>query len=652
MTSSFGRRKYQERTPRRNIVTAAFAVALGLGSGRVANAQEAKLQSQITNKSSHSQVPEIVVTAPKSKAAAKPQRRTATAAAAAPAPASSRQPPSTVTAGYTSGGPPLQQTALGDKTGTKVGDLPQSVVIVSRSLAVEQSNLSVATAISRDVSGVNQGGSSSYGFFDRFTIRGMDARIYEDNFPDGDQSNGLPHSLNGVEHIEVLKGPGSALFGTSTPGGTVNIVHFLPSSVPGYGLSTQLDSYGGWYNSIYATGPTGVPGLNYRVDGLLQYSDGFRGLKNNNYELRPEWSWTKDNHFTVFALDVRHIERTPDGYGIVYVNGPPLGGVPSNTKYSTPFSYGDQDFARGAFTDAWWIGDFLTINNRLAYTYRDVSILRNSGGTVVPPMLTKRQLREQTDLDSDFVYQFEPVWRFATGTIGHTLLTGAQVEWDSIDDDRATADLPNIANIYAPVIPETSVANLTFLRDATHSGMIDDLRAIYLGVYAVDQVDLSDQWKLRVGIRKEYWDETLAPQAFVPGRETFDGTPLEPGITQTEIDTPLSWSIGTLYKILPGVAPFAGVSKSYLTNFNSEATQQGLVAPESGLEYETGVKLLTPDGRFTLTVAEFEILRNNVFTENTATVPVTIAFNAQKSYGFDADLTMQITPEWKVCSPI
>ena len=297
-----------------------------------------------------------------------------------------------------------------------------------RSLAVEQSNLSVAT-ISRDVSGVNQGGSSSYGFFDRFTIRGMDARIYEDNFPDGDQSNGLPHSLNGVDHIEVLKGPGSALFGTSTPGGTVNIVHFLPSSVPAYGLSTQLDSYGGWYNSIYATGPTSVPGVNYRVDGLLQYFDGFRGLKNNNYEFRPEWSWTKDNHFVVLALELRHIERTPDGYGIVCVNGPPLGTVPSNTKYSTPFSYGNQDFARGTLTDAWWIGDFLTINNRFAYTYRDVSILRNSGGTVVVPMLTKRQLREQTDLDNDVVYQFEPVWKFATGAIGHTLLTGVQMEW-------------------------------------------------------------------------------------------------------------------------------------------------------------------------------------------------------------------------------
>ncbi len=261
-------------------------------------------------------------------------------------------------------------------------------------------------------------------------------------------------------------------------------------------------------------------------------------------------------------------------------------------------------------------------------------------------MLTKRQLREQTDLDNDFVYQFEPVWKFHTGSVFHTLLTGAQVEWQSIDDDRATADLPNIANIYAPIIPETSTANLTFLRDAAHSGMVDDLRALYLSAYTTDQVDLTEQWKVRLGVRKDYWDEMLTPEAFVPGRIGPNGLPLEPGMTDTEIDTPTSWSVGTLYKILPGVAPFAGVSKSYLTNFNSESTQNGVFAPESGLEYEAGVKLSTPDGRFTLTSAAFDITRNNVFTENTTTD--TIAFNAQKSYGFDADLLWQITPQWKV----
>ncbi len=265
-------------------------------------------------------MPEIVVTAPKPKIAGKPHRKPTTPASAAAAPAT--QTPGTETGNIAAGsGPPLQQTPALDKTGTALADLPQSVVVVPRSIIVQQAGTSLADAI-RDVSGVNEGGSSSYGFFDRFTIRGMDARIYSDGFPDGDQFNGFPHSINGVQSIEVLKGPGSALFGSGPPGGTINLVHFLPSPVPGYGLSSQLDSYGTWVNAIYATGPTGISGLNYRIDGLFQDGEkGFRGLNNSNYELRPEWTWTKDNHILTFALDFRHIERTPDGYGIVYVNG-------------------------------------------------------------------------------------------------------------------------------------------------------------------------------------------------------------------------------------------------------------------------------------------------------------------------------------------
>ena len=163
---------------------------------------------------------------------------------------------------------PLATVATVDKTGTPLANLPQSVVVVPRATIVEQGGTSVADAV-RNVSGVNIGGSSTYGFFDRFTIRGMDARFYSDNFPDGDQSNGFPHSLNGVERVEVLKGPGSALFGSGPPGGTVNVVHFAPSAVPGYGLSQQVGSFGSWTTSAYATGPTTIPGLNYRVDGLL-----------------------------------------------------------------------------------------------------------------------------------------------------------------------------------------------------------------------------------------------------------------------------------------------------------------------------------------------------------------------------------------------
>ena len=61
-----------------------------------------------------------------------------------------------------------------------------------------------------------------------------------------------------------------------------------------------------------------------------------------------------------------------------------------------------------------------------------------------------RQLRWQNDSDAFFDYQFEPVWKFYTGGIHHTLLTGFEYQHQVMDTDRVTADLPSIANIFAP----------------------------------------------------------------------------------------------------------------------------------------------------------------------------------------------------------
>ena len=218
----------------------ALAIAIGFGAVLKINAEEIKQAIKLAAATPTATVPEIVVTAPRQKPKVTRTQRPAGASAAA-----ANTEPAQVASG-TGSGPngtmvPLATVATVDKTGTLLANLPQSVVIVPRATIVEQGGTSVADAV-RNVSGVNIGGSSTYGFFDRFTIRGMDARFYSDNFPDGDQSNGFPHSLNGVERIEVLKGPGSALFGSGPPGGTVDVVHIAPSAVPGYGLSPGAES--------------------------------------------------------------------------------------------------------------------------------------------------------------------------------------------------------------------------------------------------------------------------------------------------------------------------------------------------------------------------------------------------------------------------
>ncbi len=138
--------------------------------------------------------------------------------------------------------------------------------IIPREILNQQGDTMLREAIP-NASGVNRGGQDSLGYFDHFLIRGLNAQIYQDGFSDGDQLGGLSHSLNGVKSVEVLEGPGSALFGSGPPGGTINIVHYTPSSTFHYGDSVTAGSFGTVTNQGYVTGPTTIQGLNYRVDG-------------------------------------------------------------------------------------------------------------------------------------------------------------------------------------------------------------------------------------------------------------------------------------------------------------------------------------------------------------------------------------------------
>jgi iron complex outermembrane recepter protein len=538
----------------------------------------------------------------------------------------------------------LQVVPTLGKTGTKLEDLPRSVQVINRDLMNAQGGVELKDTI-RNSSGIIQGGTDGFGFGDRFQIRGLEARIYNDGFSDGDERNGIPHSLNGVERVEILEGPGSSLFGSGPPGGTINVVHYTPSSTLNYGGAFQTGSFNLFSGNAFITGGSGLKGLNYRVDGLAQHEDGFRSLTSADYELRPVLGWTVGRHLFTFSVDARELRATPDPAGLIYVNGTPITGVSREAFYSTPFGYGDQSLARATVSDTWPLAPNLTINNRFSYMYRNLPILRNGdSGTVTGIVFSGRQLRRQHDILNDYDYELEPVWTFKTGTIRHTLLTGFEVQHQKVNANRATADLQNITNIYDPVVPETSLNGLVFLRDATHSGFIDDLTATYFGLYATDQIDVTDKLKVRVGGRQDWWDTQLAPQVFVPGRILQGSELIEPPNTYTRDDSPFSWNVGALYRIFPGVSPYFGVARSNLVNFSSEATQNGVQAPESGLQYEAGIKIAAFDNRMMLTAAGFDVKRNNVFTL-VGDVPV---FNDQKTQGGEGNLQVQVTRAWMV----
>jgi iron complex outermembrane receptor protein len=543
-----------------------------------------------------------------------------------------------------------KQTATLSKTDTKLADIPASIQVIPRALLSEQGANMLRDAV-YNASGVNFGGQDSKGYYDHFLIRGLNAQIYSDGFSDGDELSGLSHSLNGVERIEVLEGPGSALFGSGPPGGTINIVHYTPASSLHYGGSLQAGSFGTLTNSDYVTGPTGITGLNYRIDGTFSHADGFRDLSSRDEEVRPAFQWLWGDHITDFALDLRRIHEAPDSYGLIYLDGSPIRDVSIDAKYSSAFASAHSTLVRPTITDQWAINDFLTINNRLSYLHRTLDALVNgdsSSTKVSDGEVVNRQLRQQDDQENSIDYQLEPVWKFATGTIQHTLLTGFEYQQQRLATERSTADLPNIPDAFAPTPPETSLDGIVFQCNAKHSCDNDRLAASYYSLYATDQIDVTDQWKIRAGVRQDWWDTSLTPLISVPGRFGTDGKPLLAGVKDTRDDAPVSWNIGTLYKLLSWISPYAGVSESHLTNFNSENTQNGVGAPESALQYEAGIKFAWFDDRLVLDTAAFNVKRDNVASAVTINGVETVVFDSQKTKGVEASLDAALTDQWHI----
>lgn len=542
---------------------------------------------------------------------------------------------------------PKQDAAL-SKTGTRLEDLPVSVQVIPRALMAEQGADMLRDAV-YNASGINSGGQDSKGYYDHFLIRGLNAQIYTDGFSDGDELSGLSHSLNGVERVEILEGPGSALFGSGPPGGTINIVHYAPSSTLHYGGSMQAGSFGTLANSDYVTGPTGITGLDYRVDATFSHADGFRRLGSRDDELRPAFRWQWGDHVTDFALDLRRIRETPDSYGLIYFDGAPIRNVSIDAKYSSPFTSAHSTYVRPTLADVWTVNDMLTVNNRFSYLHRTLDVLVNgdsSSTKVSDGEVINRQLRQQNDRDDSVDYQLEPVWTFATGRLQHSLLTGFEYQHQTLATERSTADLPNIPDAFAPQPPENSLADIAFKCDAKHSCDDDHLSADYYSLYATDQVDITDALKLRAGVRQDGWDTSLTPLISVPGRFGSNGKPLLAGVTDMRNDAPVSWNVGSLYKLFSWMSPYVGVSKSHLANFNSENTQNGVGAPESALQYEAGIKFAWFNDRLILNTAAFNVRRDNVATLLTIDGVETVVFDSQKTTGAEFSMDAAITDQW------
>jgi iron complex outermembrane receptor protein len=206
-------------------------------------------------------------------------------------------------------------------------DLPVSVDRVDRRAIAEgqlQVNLSESLIT---VPGVSVQSRQNYAQDLQISVRGFGARssfgvrgirLYADGIPgtmpDG-QGQFSQFDLGSADHIEVLRGPFSALYGNSS-GGVIAI--FTEDAKPGYLLDGTAE-YGTFNTQRYAVKTEGDDGVvNYVVDAAHFQTDGYRfhsDAERDNFNAKLRFA-TSDTSKLTFVVNVVDTPSVQDPLGL------------------------------------------------------------------------------------------------------------------------------------------------------------------------------------------------------------------------------------------------------------------------------------------------------------------------------------------------
>ena len=529
----------------------------------------------------------------------------------------------------------VETSKTASKMDVPLKDIPASVTVVSKQLLDDRSAYTMDAAI-KNVSGVAPTLAGGYGFANRYLVRGLAQRFLRDGLTDGPSMNGYYRTLWDVESIEVLKGPGSAVYGRGEPGGMINLVTKKPVSDFQAEAGVSVGAFG-TYETYVDVGGAPAEGFPTRFIAGYQHSNGFRDLEKDIWAVLPTVSWKPDQNQTwTLDYDHREAEIVPDNYGILFSNGK-LVTVDRKTKYYSPFNTSEQEINRITLQHEWAENESFTLRNAGTFDFRDLYLLRNAAGSVnTSGVFASRDSREQEDDTYDISYQLEGIWKFGTGSWGHQALAGLEYENIGIDTVRRNAALSNITNIYDPVIPESDASALNKVPNFDR-----EIDSDTLSLYVQDLIELNEHWKVRAGVRLD--QISFSDEGF------YRPTAAVYSYRLVEADKDLwSWQAGVVYQPVTEHSLYAGVASGRFINIQTESTILTEV-PEESFQMETGLKSDWWGGKLSTNAALFLTKRENYYVTpfgGGATVPD----GQQETYGVEFDWTANPWAGWTLSS--
>jgi iron complex outermembrane receptor protein len=494
----------------------------------------------------------------------------------------------------------------GTKTDTPLIETPQSISVVTEAQMDAQNTRSLAEAL-RYTPGMQ---SESFGFEPRVTwlkMRGFDATtsgLFRDGLRLANLNFVIGYNLEpyGAERVEVPRGPVSVLFGQVSPGGLVNYVSKRPSFDPFREISFQAGSFGRLqgmadFGGSLDDGKT----LAYRLTALGRDADTqVNFVPDDRVYVAPALTW-KPSDATTFTLlthyqkdDTKSSQRLP-AQGTLRTN--PNGKIPTNLFTGEPNvdQYYREEYAVG-YVFEHHFNEIFTVRQNLRYYDNQTNDSTIFPTSLLPNLSTvTRALYQSFGKLQGFNLDNHLQANFATGILDHTLLAGLDyqhVDATTLQTYGAAPDLDLFDPVYGKQVPKAPV----FKNEA--------LTQNQTGLYLQDQMKLTERWRILGGVRHDLVDDETQ------NRLTSTHT------AQTVSKT--TGRAGLVYLSEYGLAPYFSYATSFLPVIGSDAAGQAF-KPETGEQYEFGVKFQPAGSNSSLTLAYFDLTRQNFITPNPLT---------------------------------
>ena len=497
------------------------------------------------------------------------------------------------------------------------GDLPlrlQAQAVESLHLDMLRDNgitrLQDALDLAGSIARQNNGG----GLWDSFSIRGFPGN---ENMPSGYLVNGFNagrgfsgnRDLVNVEYIEIMKGPGSALFGRSEPGGTINIITKKPQQqTEGY-VQVAAGSYDQYrVEGDYTTGLT--PQLAVRLNGAYQQYGSFRDFVftdktvftpslryalTDSTSLLYEFEYLKqeqlfDRGYLVLNNDLRTLPRSR------YLGEPADGATRVDAT-------GHQLSLQSALSGGWSLLAGLSYReSTLAGNSSDAELARARQSLYLDGRTLTRQRRFRDYQSEDVSVRAELSGHLQLLGLTHHLLVGTDAYdyrlYTLLGRYRGPAGSYAI-DIFNPVYGGTAPAPTPlYVNDEDQWGW---------GIFVQDQIRLTTRWHLSVGLRLDRYQQQL--------------TELVSGRASKQLDSKVSPRVGLVYEVNPHLTLYSSYSEGFVplsgTDFNRNP-----FAPEESQSVEIGAKYSAGTTQGTISV--FDAEKSNILTSD----PVNIGFQA------------------------